>query len=257
MVTSRATDDDLIDDQEARPSDIMAPPQAVDAQADRSQVRSRQDGTTRRCRLRRYGRRRCFAERHAGGRERGCPGASANGTRRLTAARSAPRGHGRRGRHDRRRRARAARRHHRVLARHRPKGSGPDQEAAGSKAVDQPAAGDSPAFSFGPPPSASAQPAVEDPTIAYPAESAVMPPGDDRSATTPAGTVPSGSAPRSGDRPAFRDSPSEPGRQRCRRAAVRRRPSRRRSPRPRSRGRCPTRRPTRRRPRRGRSCGRA
>ena len=59
----------------------------------------------------------------------------------------------------------------------RPKGSGPDQEAAGSKAVDQPAAGDSPAFSYGPPPSASAQPAVEDPTIAYPAESAVMPPG--------------------------------------------------------------------------------
>jgi hypothetical protein len=93
----------------------------------------------------------------------------------------------------------------------RSKGSGPDQEMAGSKAGDQSPAGDSPAFSFGPPPPASAQPAVEDPTIAYPAESAVMPPGDDRPATVPTGTVPSGSASRPGSAsPPGTSSPSGP-----------------------------------------------
>jgi hypothetical protein len=87
----------------------------------------------------------------------------------------------------------------------RPKGSGPNQETVESKAGHQSAAGYSPAFSFGPPPSASAQPAVEDPTIAYPAESAVMPPGDDRPTTAPPGTVPSGGASPSGA-----GSPAEP-----------------------------------------------
>ena len=81
-----------------------------------------------------------------------------------------------------------------------PKESGPDQETAGSKAGDQSPAGDPPAFSFGPPPSAPAQPAVEDPTIAYPAESAVIPPADGQAATAPAGTVPSWSPSRSGSR---------------------------------------------------------
>ena len=100
----------------------------------------------------------------------------------------------------------------------RPKGSGPDQETVESKAGDQSAAGYSPAFSFGPPPSASAQPAVEDPTIAYPAESAVMPPGDDRPATAPPATAPSGTAspsgtgspgrPLAGSRPAPAEPPS-------------------------------------------------
>ncbi len=86
----------------------------------------------------------------------------------------------------------------------RPKGPDPHQETAGSKtagskagsaAGDQSPAGDSPAFSFGPPPSAPAQPAVEDPTIAYPAESAAMPSGDDPFASpAPSGPAPSGPA---------------------------------------------------------------
>jgi hypothetical protein len=93
-----------------------------------------------------------------------------------------------------------------------PKESGPDQETAGSKAGDQSPAGDPAAFSFGPPPSAPAQPAVEDPTIAYPAESAVMPPADDPAATAPAGTVPSWSPSRSGTgSPSGPASPSDTG----------------------------------------------
>jgi Transmembrane domain of unknown function (DUF3566) len=53
-----------------------------------------------------------------------------------------------------------------------PAGSGPD-------AGQQSGAGDSSVLSFGPPPSAPAKPAVEDPTIAYSAEAAAKPADDD------------------------------------------------------------------------------
>jgi Transmembrane domain of unknown function (DUF3566) len=49
-----------------------------------------------------------------------------------------------------------------------PKASDGGRAAAAGK--DQPSADDSPVLSFGPPPSAPAQPAVEDPAIAYPAD---------------------------------------------------------------------------------------
>ena len=80
-------------------------------------------------------------------------------------------------------------------------------QAAGSKASDQPPAGDSPVLSFGPPPAAPAKQAVEDPTIAYPAESAAKPAGDNPAGPVPSGTVPSGAAP-AGSRPGPADPPS-------------------------------------------------
>jgi hypothetical protein len=71
-------------------------------------------------------------------------------------------------------------------------------QAAGSKAADQPPAEDSPGMSFSPPPAAPAKPAVDDPTIAYVADSAVSPAGDNPAGTVPSGTVPSGTAPSPG-----------------------------------------------------------
>jgi hypothetical protein len=60
-------------------------------------------------------------------------------------------------------------------------------QAAGSTAANQSPAGGSPVLSFAPPPAASA---VEEPTIAYPAESLVKPGGEN-----PAGLVSAGTAP--------------------------------------------------------------
>ena len=93
-------------------------------------------------------------------------------------------------------------------------------QATGSKAAAQPQAGDSPVLSFGSPATAPAKPAVEDPTIAYPAESAAKSAGDDpagplSSRTASSGTVPAsgsvsgaGSAAPAGSRPAPADPPS-------------------------------------------------
>jgi Transmembrane domain of unknown function (DUF3566) len=96
-------------------------------------------------------------------------------------------------------------------------------QATGSKAAAQPQAGDSPVLSFGSPATAPAKPAVEDPTIAYPAESAAKPGGDDpaaplssRSASSrsaSSGTVPaSGSVPGAGSAAAAgsRPAPADP-----------------------------------------------
>jgi hypothetical protein len=78
---------------------------------------------------------------------------------------------------------------------------GKPKEPAGSTRLtgSEPSAGnsgtsDSSVFSFGPPPSAPAQPAVEDPIIAYPAESAVKPAGEAPVATTATGSALSGSS---------------------------------------------------------------
>jgi len=86
----------------------------------------------------------------------------------------------------------------------RPKGSDADQGAADRK--DQPSVGDSPVLSFGPPPSAPAQPAVEDPAIAYPAEFAVKPAGDDPKAS--GAPSPAGSAAPAAGSPASAEPPS-------------------------------------------------
>ena len=80
---------------------------------------------------------------------------------------------------------------------------GKPREPAGSTGLmgSEPAAGnpgtsDSSVFSFGPPPSAPAQPAMEDPLIAYPAESAVKPAGEAPAATTATGSALAGSSDR-------------------------------------------------------------
>jgi hypothetical protein len=74
----------------------------------------------------------------------------------------------------------------------RPKESDRDWETPPSKAAEQSSADDSPAFSFGAPPSAAAWPAS---AAADPAESAAKPSGDDASPTAPSSTGPSGTGP--------------------------------------------------------------
>jgi hypothetical protein len=85
----------------------------------------------------------------------------------------------------------------------RPKESAPDWETPSSEAAEQSSSDDSPAFSFGAPPSAAAWPA---PAAADPAESAAKPSGDDASPTAPSGTGPSGTGP-SRTAPSGRPSP--------------------------------------------------
>jgi len=79
-------------------------------------------------------------------------------------------------------------------ARSRTKGPDPDRETSASKAGEQAPVDDSPAFSFGSPPSASARPAA---AATDPAESAVKPSGDDASRTAPSRTAPSSTGPSS------------------------------------------------------------
>jgi hypothetical protein len=74
-------------------------------------------------------------------------------------------------------------------ARGKPKETTGSEPAAGTSGT-----GGSSVFSFGPPPSAPAQPAVADPLIAYPAESAVKPAGEAPAATTATGSALSGSS---------------------------------------------------------------
>jgi hypothetical protein len=82
----------------------------------------------------------------------------------------------------------------------------PNRETPSSKAGPQNPVDDSPAFSFGPPPSA--------PATADPAVFAVNPSGDDTSSTAPMGTGPSGAGPSgstaSGTAPSGRPSSSVP-----------------------------------------------
>ena len=96
-------------------------------------------------------------------------------------------------------------------ARSRTKGPDPDREASASKAGEPAPVDDSPAFSFGSPPSASARPAT---AATDPAESAVKPTGDDASRTVPSRTAfsttgPSGTGP-SGAAPSGRPSSGVP-----------------------------------------------
>jgi hypothetical protein len=169
MVTSRASDDNLTDDQDPRTSDIMASPrqplgQSLDnptpANSAPATTATPDDGVS---------------DGTAGG------GASPNGgpaAADTTVVDGIP-----------------ALPADTIGAPRSSRSADPDaDQAAGSKAAAQPQAGDSPVLGFGPPVTAPAQPAVEDPTIAYPAdaypaESAAKSAGHD-----PAGPVSSSSA---------------------------------------------------------------
>ena len=200
MVTSRASDDNLIDDQDSRTSDIMAPPR---------QARSKQPGQPAPA-----------ASDDAASDSTAGGGVSPNGT--PAAGREEAPAYGTVT--DKARPAaddtivdgvpalpadtigssRAA----------RSKGSDAGQDPAGEK--DQPtedhSPAQSPALSFATPPSAQPKPAFEDPNIAYSPTPAVTPGSDSLAtpgASSSAGSAAlTGSAASAGDRPAQAESPS-------------------------------------------------
>jgi hypothetical protein len=178
VVTSRATDDNLIDDQDPQTSDIMASPRQPTDQAPDQPIPAKPDSAT-------------SASARTGSPDDAASDGTAGGG---VSPDGAPAG----GKED----APAAN----VTVvdgipalpadtigssrSSRPKGPDADQ-AAGNKAADQPAAGDSHVPRFG-------QPPADDPTIAYPGESAVKPAGDTSAGRVPSGTAPTGTAPASG-----------------------------------------------------------
>ena len=198
MVTSRATDDNLIDDQDPKTSDIMASPRQPADQAPGKPTPVRSDSAT-------------SASARTGSPDDAASDGTAGGG---VSPNGAPAG----GRGD-------------VPAADatvvdgipalpadtigssrssRPKEPDADQ-AAGSKAADQPATGDSDLPRFGPPP-------ADDPTLAYPAETAVKPATNNPAGRVPPGTGPAApwtgsaalgdSAAPAGSRPAPAQSPS-------------------------------------------------
>jgi hypothetical protein len=194
VVTSRATDDNLIDDQDARTSDIMAPPRQpsrkpapVKSDPARPDAAMSAPATTEDA----------ASDSTAGG------GVSPNGT--PAAVAKDPAGKDRARADDTTVVGVPALPADTIAAPRaaQPKASGADQATVPGK--DRPSADDSPMLSFGPP-SAKAKPAVEDPAIVYPAESAVKSASDD----TVASGVPSPSASPTpaGSRPAQAEPPS-------------------------------------------------
>ena len=200
MVTSRASDDNLIDDQDSRTSDFMAPPRQARSKQPGQPAPAASDDAA--------------SDGTAGG------GVSPNGT--PAAGREEASAYGTVT--DKARPAaddtivdgvpalpadtigssRAA----------RSKGSDAGQDPAGEK--DQPpedhSPAQSPALSFAPPPSAQPKPAFEDPNIAYSPTPAVTPGSDSLTtsgAPSSAGSAAlTGSAASAGDRPAQAESPS-------------------------------------------------
>jgi hypothetical protein len=187
VVTSRATDDNLIDDQDPRTSDIMASPRKPTGQSLGQQAPAKSDtATSAPAKTASHDEAASDGTAGAGvspngasaGGKGDAPGSGGPAAADATAVDGIPAlpadtiGSSRSS---------------------RPKEPDADQ-AAGSKAADQPPAGDSPGLSLGPPPAAPAKPAVDDPTIAYLADSAVSPAGDNPAGTVPSGTVPSATA---------------------------------------------------------------
>ena len=190
MVTSRATDDNLIDDQDPRTSDIMASPRKPPGQSLGQQTPVKSD-----------------TAKSAPAKTASQDDAASDGT----GAGVSPNGASAAGKGD------AQANGGPVAAdatavdgipalpadsigssrSSRPKEPDADQAAA-SKAADQLPAGDSPELSSGPPPVAPAKPAADDPTIAYLADSAASPAGDNLAGTVPSGTAPPGAAPSPG-----------------------------------------------------------
>ena len=163
MVTSRAADDNLIDDQDPRTSDIMAP------------------------------------SRQPLGQSLGQPAPAKSGTASSAPAQTAPPADG----------VSDGTAGGGVSPNGAP-AAGKDDAAAGggsaAAAKDKARPDDTvvdgipalPADTIGSPQAAPAKPAAVDPTIAYPADSAAKPAGDDPAGTVPSGAVRSGAAPASG-----------------------------------------------------------
>jgi hypothetical protein len=180
VMTSRATSDDLIDDQDPRTSDIMAPPRRPTAAKSAPATTAAPDDAA--------------SDGTAGG------GVSPNGASAAAKQDAPANGVSKDG-------ARRAAVDETVVdgVPALPADTIGPSRSAKSKAADPrpgdpPAASDSPVLSFGPPPHAQA--AVEDRTIANPAESAGRPPADDPVAPAAAAPAPgSGGAPSSGAAP--------------------------------------------------------
>ena len=200
MVTSRATDDNLIDDQDPRTSDIMASPRKPLGESLGQQTPVKSD-TVKSAPAKTASQDDAPDDTAGAGvspngaSARGKGDAQANGgpvAADATAVDGIP-----------------ALPADTIGSSRSPRPKEPDaNQAAGSKAADQPPAGDSPELSFGPPPAAPAKPAADDPTIAYLADSAASPAGDNLTGTVPSGTASSGAASSPG--PA---SPAGPGEQ--------------------------------------------
>ena len=199
MVTSRATDDNLIGDQDARTSDIMAPPRQPSRKSAPTTNEDAASDVTAGGGVPPNG-------TPAGGKEETpVSGAAANGAQASAAKDAAGKD-----------RARAAEDDTVVdgvpalpadtigsprVA--QPKASDADQATAAGRA--RPAVDDSPVLSFGPPP-AGVQSAVEDQPIAYPTESAVRSASDDTVAS--GARSPSAPPTSAGRRPAQAEPPS-------------------------------------------------
>jgi transmembrane protein DUF3566 len=219
VVTSRATDDNLIDDQDTRTSDIMAPPRQPSRKSAPGRTDTAKPGSAKAAPAKNDGAA-SDGTAGAGVSPNGTPAggteeAPANGAAANRAPAAAAKDAAAK---DRARPAAGDTVADGVPAlpadtvgssrTARPKGSGADRGAAAGK--DQPTAqssvGDSPVLSFGPPPAAPARPAIEDPTIAYPAESAAKPASDDPKASGAAS--PAAPATPAAGRPAQADPPS-------------------------------------------------
>ena len=174
MVTSRATDDNLIDDQDPQSSDIMASPRQPADQAP-GRATPAKPGSAKSASARTGSPDDAASDGTAGGGvlPNGASAADATVVDGIPALPADTIGSSRSS---------------------RPKEPDADR-AAGSKAADQPAAGDSHLPRFG-------QPPADDPTIAYPGESAVKPAGDSSAGRVPSGTAPSGTAPAGSPAPA-------------------------------------------------------
>jgi hypothetical protein len=214
VVTSRATDDNLIGDQDARTSDIMAPPSQPSRKSAPTKSDPARSDTANSAPAKNED---AASDGTAGGgvspngtpaggkEEAPASGAAANGAPASAAKDAAGKD-----------RVRAATDDTAVdgvpalpadtiasprVA--RPKASAADQATAAGKAW--PAADESPVLSFGSP-SAGVQPAVEDRTTAYPTESAVKSASDDTVAS--GAPSPSASPTSAGSRPAQAEPPS-------------------------------------------------
>jgi Transmembrane domain of unknown function (DUF3566) len=209
VVTSRAADDNLIGDQDARTSDIMAPPRqpsrksapdksdpARSDTAKSAPARSKDaasDGTT-------GGGLSPNGTPAAGKQEAPASGAAANGAPASAAKDAAGKDKVRAAADDTTVDGVPALPADTIASPHaaQPKASDADRATAAGKARSSP--DDSPVLSFGGPPSSGVQPAVEDRTIAYPTESAMKSASDDTRASGAAS--PSASPTSAGSRPA-------------------------------------------------------
>ena len=214
MVTSRATDDNLIGDQDARTSDIMAPPRqpsrkSAPAKSDpaRSDRPSRLPPRTKTPHptVRQAAAFRRTARRRAAKRKR-LPAALRPTVLRLPPPRT-PRARTGHAQPRTTRPSTACPRCPRTPSqlRARPSRRRPTRIRPRRPGRPGPSADDSPVLSFGPP-SAGVQPAVEDQTIAYPTESAVKSASDDTAAS--GAPSPFASPTSAGSRPAQAEPPS-------------------------------------------------